>query len=94
MEIDLIGAKAYNEGVNTIVQVSVAREDAQTLFPIVQRFNHACNWLSSIAFQERLFHWLPLQRRAYHELRARYGVSAAEATVIVRKVAFSEGGQI
>ena len=74
---------------NITVVGSVPREDAQALFPIIQRFNAACNWLSPIAFTEKVFHWLPLQRRAYHELRKRFGVSAAEATVIVRKVAYA-----
>ena len=81
--------QTQNAGMNITVQGSVGREDAQVLLPIMQRFNAACNWLSPIAFQEKLFHWLPLQRRAYHELRQRFGVSAIEATVIVRKVAYA-----
>ena len=80
---------AQNEGMNITTVVTIRREDAQALLPIIQRFNAACNWLSSIAFQERIFHWLPLQRRTYHELRQHFGVSAAEATVIVRKVAYA-----
>lgn len=69
--------------------LSIQQEDAQVLISIIQRFNSACNWLSTIAFQERMFYWLHLQRRAYHELRLRYGISAAEAVVIIRKVAYA-----
>ena len=72
-----------------ITVLTIRREDVQALLPMMQRFNAACNWLSAIAFAERIFHWLPLQRRAYRELRQRFGVSAAEATIIVRKVAYA-----
>lgn len=79
----------YNEGVKLTTVIQTQPEEPQTLLLIMQRFNNACNWLSAIALSERLFHWLPLQRRTYHELRQRFSVSAAEATVIVRKVAYA-----
>lgn len=59
------------------------------LLEMMQRFNRACSWLSSIAFSEKTFHWLPLQRRAYHELRQRFQLTSVQATVAVRKVAYA-----
>lgn len=63
--------------------------DPTALLETIRRFNAACNALSRIAFEERIFHWLPLQRRAYHWLRAEFGLRGDEATVAVRKVAYA-----
>jgi IS605 OrfB family transposase len=64
-------------------------EDFQKLMIRVRLFNDACGWLSGIAFQEKLWHWLPLQRRAYRDLRNRFGLRSVEAVVCVRKVAYA-----
>ena len=72
-----------------VTQIQAQPEDRQGLLLLMVRFNQACNYASEIAYHEGLFHWLPLQRRVYHELRLRFNVSAAEATVIVRKVAYA-----
>ncbi len=53
----------------------------------MKQFNDAANWLSGIAFTERLWHWLPLQRRTYRELRDQFQLPAAAAVVVIRKVA-------
>src|SRR3989441_6611258 len=53
----------------------------------LERFNAAANWLSGVAFRERLWHWLPLQRRAYREVRERFQLPAAATVVVIRKVA-------
>jgi putative transposase len=72
-----------------ITQVKIDIQDKQEILLKMIRFNNACNYLSQIAFSERIFYWLKLQRRAYHELRDKFGVSAKESTVIVRKVAYA-----
>ena len=72
-----------------IAQIKVEPEDAQELLLIMVRFNNACNYLSEIAFNEKLFHWLPLQRRAYHEIRQVFDITAAETTIAIRKVAYA-----
>ena len=72
-----------------ITQIKVEPEEPQKLLLLIMRFNNACNYLSEIAFKEKLFHWLPLQRRAYHEIRQQFGITAAEATIAVRKVAYA-----
>jgi len=55
----------------------------------LERFNAAANWLSGVAFRERLWHWLPLQRRAYGEVRERFQLPSAAAVVVIRKVAYA-----
>ena len=62
-------------------------EEPQALLSMMRQFNAACNWLSSLAFTEGIFRWLPLQRRSYHELRQRFGLTGVQATVAIRKVA-------
>ena len=61
-------------------------KDRAGLLAYMERFNAACDWLSAIAFREGLWHWLPLQRRTYPELRGKFQLSAA-ALVAIRKVA-------
>ena len=61
-------------------------KDRAGLLAYMERFNAACDWLSGIAFREGLWHWLPLQRRTYRELRGKFQLSAA-ALVAIRKVA-------
>lgn len=85
----MIAKREYNEDVQLVTQVQAEPSEPQVLLLIIQRFNYACNWLSDIAFQEKLFHWLPLQRRAYHELRQRFSLSSAEALIAIRKVAYA-----
>ncbi|HJY88055.1 MAG TPA: hypothetical protein VKE24_14570, partial [Candidatus Acidoferrales bacterium] len=46
-------------------------KDRAGLLAYLERFNAACDWLSAIAFREGLWHWLPLQRRTYPELRGK-----------------------
>ena len=79
----------YNKrAMKLTTQVKVAGEST-TLLPMIRLFNKSCNALSVIAFQEKLFHWLPLQRRAYHWLRSEFGLTAAATLVAIRKVAYT-----
>jgi len=71
-------------------QIETARlqpADPAQLLGWMEQFSEAVNWLSGVAFRERLWHWLPLQRRAYRELRERFQVPSAAAVVAIRKVA-------
>ena len=76
----------YNEGMKLTTVVSI-RGESQALLTMMRQFNAACNWLSSVSFQEKTFHWLPLQRLAYHKLRDRFGLTSAQTVVAIRKVA-------
>lgn len=59
------------------------------LLAFMRQFNAACDWAAGVAFEQRLFHWHPLQARAYRELRERFGLTATGATVAVRKAAYA-----
>jgi putative transposase len=63
--------------------------DPAQLIAWLERFNAAANWLSGVAFRERLWHWLPLQRRAYREVRDRFELPSAAAVVAIRKVTYA-----
>src|SRR5574341_787642 len=61
----------------------------QILLGIMEQFNRACNALSEKVFETQTFHWLALQRAHYHWLRSEFGLTAAQAVVAVRKVAYA-----
>ncbi len=73
-------------------QIETARlqpPDPAKMLVWMEQFNEAVNWLSAVAFRERIWHWLPLQRRAYRELRERFHLPSAAALVAIRKVAYA-----
>ncbi len=72
---------------NQIETVRLRPADTAQLLAWLERFNEAANWLSGVAFRERRWHWLSLQRRAYRELRERFQLPSAAAVVAIRKVA-------
>ncbi len=74
---------------NRVETVRLHPPDPAQLITWLERFNAAANWLSGVAFRERLWHWLPLQRRAYREVRERFQLPAAAAVVVIRKVAYA-----
>lgn len=72
-----------------VTQVKATPACSEDLLVLIRHFNACCSWLSTIAFDEKLWHWLPLQRRAYREVRDRFGLTAAATLVAIRKVAHS-----
>ena len=74
---------------NLIETARLQPADPLQLLVWMERFNEAVNWLSGVAFREHLWHWLPLQRRGYREVRARFQLPSAAAVVAVRKVAYA-----
>jgi transposase len=75
--------------VTTVLRLDPSEEVFNRLRAQLRLFNQAASWLSGIAFQEKLWGWLPLQHRSYRELSERFGLKAAEAVVCIRKVASS-----
>jgi IS605 OrfB family transposase len=73
--------------VTAVLRLDPSFEDREKLLGCLRRFNEAAEWLSGVAFEGKLWNWLPLQRRSYRELRDRFGLGAAQAVVCVRKVA-------
>ncbi len=74
---------------NQIETVRLRPADPAQLLAWLERFNAAANWISDVAFRERLWHWLPLQRRTYREVRERFQLPSAAAVVAIRKVAYA-----
>jgi IS605 OrfB family transposase len=75
------------------IRLSPSLDDRERLIAYCRRVNTACNWLSEIAFDEKLFHWYKLQKRTYQELRNKFNLSSAQIVSIVRKVADAYKGQ-
>ncbi|HVE41891.1 MAG TPA: transposase [Planctomycetota bacterium] len=71
------------------LRLELSPDQKLRLLTEMRRFNEAAQWLSGIAFTEKIFSWLPLQRRAYRELRERFRLKGAQAVVCVRKVAYA-----
>lgn len=72
-----------------IMQIKVIPDNPQELKLLMIRFNNVCNYLSEIAFNERIFNWLALQRRMYYEIRDKFGLRAGETKRAIRKVAYA-----
>ena len=72
-----------------ILTAQLKLDPSSEALTFIRQFNEACNWLSEIVYKEKLWHWHPLQKRAYYELRQRYKLSAAASLVAIRKVAYA-----
>lgn len=59
---------------------------ADALRITVERFNEAATWLASIAFQQQCANKVELQKLAYYELRARFGLPADTAIRCIAQV--------
>jgi transposase len=57
----------------------------------MERVNEACNWISAFAFEQKVFKRFPLQKAAYHEVKARFSLTAQAAIHATRKVADAYG---
>ncbi len=74
---------------NRVETVRLHPPNPAQVLALLERFNAAAIWLSGVAFRERLWHWLPLQRRAYREVRERFQLPAAATVMVIRKVAYA-----
>ena len=60
---------------------------AESLKRTMEAANAAANFASRLAWDNRVFGRVPLQKLVYHPIRQEFGVSAQSACLIVRKVA-------
>ncbi len=60
---------------------------AESLKRTMEAANDAANFASRLAWNNRVFGRVPLQKLVYHPIRQEFGVSAQSACLIVRKVA-------
>ena len=68
-------------------------EQRQALLTTMERFNEACNYVSSASYQERVFGKRTLQKQHYRYIRDTYGLSAQLAVRAIAKVSESYRGK-
>lgn len=71
------------------VKLRTTPESKSALDDTMQRFNEACNHLSSIAWERKEFRAFTIQGIAYHETRALFGLPAQLTVRAIAKVADS-----
>jgi predicted transposase len=62
-------------------------EQEKRLRDTLERCNEACNWLSERAFEAKIFRQYDLHKLCYHELRAKFEITAQVAVRCIAKVA-------
>jgi len=65
----------------------------QALLATMERFNEACNYVSSISYQDGVFGKRTLQKQHYRYIRDNYGLSAQLAVRAIAKVSESYRGK-
>lgn len=68
-------------------KLTPTQAQAESLKRTMEAANAAANCASRLAWDNRVFGRVPLQKLVYHPLRQEFGVSAQSACLIVRKVA-------
>jgi IS605 OrfB family transposase len=63
------------------------REQAQALKAIMQAYNSACNFVSAVAWEQRVFNQLALHHLTYRDLREQFHLPAQLAIRVIAKVA-------
>lgn len=68
----------YTSRVKQTLAVKLAPMPDQhaALLATMERFNAACDWLASVAFRERCANKIELQKLAYYEARATFGLAS------------------
>ena len=63
------------------------KRDKLAILSLMAQFNAVCNYVSQIAFKERIFNKFRLSKRLYRTIKDRYNLTSAEALAIIREVA-------
>ncbi|MGC8645876.1 MAG: RNA-guided endonuclease TnpB family protein, partial [Thermoplasmata archaeon] len=58
----------------------------QILIDTFKKFNEACNYVSRIAFEKKLYNKVFLQRIVYKDIREKFGIAAQLAVRVIAKV--------
>ena len=69
-----------------VVKLIPTSEQHFSLLQTLERFNAACNWIASVAFQHRCPNKVALQKLVYYEARSEFGLSAQMAIRAIAKV--------
>jgi putative transposase len=68
------------------IQLFPDKEQARQLQSTIERFNQACSWLATQAFELGTANKIKLQQLFYYHLRERFGLSAQMAAICIRHV--------
>ncbi|WOX58622.1 RNA-guided endonuclease InsQ/TnpB family protein [Methanoculleus receptaculi] len=71
------------------VKLLTSQEQHDDLLKTMERFNEACNYISDVAWSNRTFGKIRLQKILYYEVRERFGLSAQMVVRAVSKVSES-----
>jgi IS605 OrfB family transposase len=69
------------------LRLKPAPEQEKLLRKTLERCNEACNWLSERAFKDKTFRQYDLHKLCYHDLRAKFEITAQVAVRCIAKVA-------
>lgn len=68
------------------IKLSTDAEQFAVLLETMKRFNEACNYISNIAFEGKVFSQVKLHKECYYEVRERYQLPAQLAVRAIGKV--------
>ena len=71
------------------LKLLVSEEQRSLLFEFMERSNQACNKVSAIAFHDKNWNRVKLQKHCYYGVRDEFGLSAQTTILVTRKVADS-----
>jgi len=71
------------------IKLKPTKEQETLLRSTLERCNDACNWLSGQAWEAKIFRQYDLHKLCYHELRAKFEITAQVAVRCIAKVADS-----
>jgi IS605 OrfB family transposase len=68
------------------IQLTPDADTGRKLRSVVERFNAACNWIAGECFARREANVYNVRKFAYHEVRARFGLSSQMAQLAIKAV--------
>jgi putative transposase len=71
------------------VKLLPTSEEKQSLLKTMERFNDACDYISKVAFENKLFGQVALHQLIYREVRERFGLSSQFTIRAIDKVSES-----
>ena len=69
------------------IKLKPTPEQEKMLTSTLERCNEACNWLSERAFEDKIFRQYDIHKLCYHDLRAKFEITAQVAVRCIAKVA-------
>jgi putative transposase len=88
-KLSILEVMRYTDVMKLIAQVKLqpTPEQAKTLKETIGRSNAAANYVSSVAWEKQVFRQYDLHHLLYHDIRAKFGLSAQMTVRLIAKVA-------